>query len=107
MKEFKLCGLGNALVDIFLEVTDDEFKELGFQRGGMQLVDLADQRKLLERYQKHEPKLVSGGSVANSVIAFSQLGGPAAFIGCAGSKNSTICSKMLVKFLGVIFSRTR
>ena len=70
MKEFKLCGLGNALVDIFLEVTEEEFKSLGFQRGGMQLVDLAEQRKLLERYQKHEPKLVSGGSVANSVIAF-------------------------------------
>jgi sugar/nucleoside kinase (ribokinase family) len=84
MKEFKLCGLGNALVDIFLEVTEEEFKALGFQRGGMQLVDLAEQRKLLERYQKHEPKLVSGGSVANSVIAFSQLGGEAAFIGCVG-----------------------
>jgi sugar/nucleoside kinase (ribokinase family) len=84
MKEFKLCGLGNALVDIFLEVTEEEFKSLGFQRGGMQLVDLAEQRKLLERYQKHEPKLVSGGSVANSVIAFSQLGGEAAFIGCVG-----------------------
>src|SRR5205823_6277115 len=84
MKEFKLCGLGNAIVDIFLEVTENEFVSLGFQRGGMQLVDLAEQKILLERYQKHEPKLVSGGSVANSVIAFSQLGGSAAFIGCVG-----------------------
>ena len=31
-----------------------------------------------------EPRLVSGGSVGNSVIAFSQLGGDAAFIGCVG-----------------------
>jgi sugar/nucleoside kinase (ribokinase family) len=84
MKEFKLCGLGNAVVDIFLEVSDSEFASLGFERGGMQLVELDDQKKLLERYQKHEPKLVSGGSVANSVIAFSQLGGQAAFIGCVG-----------------------
>ncbi len=84
MKEFKLCGLGNAVVDIFLEITEDEFGSLGFERGGMRLVDLADQRALLERYQAHEPKLVSGGSVANSVIAFSQLGGDAAFIGCVG-----------------------
>jgi sugar/nucleoside kinase (ribokinase family) len=84
MKEFKLCGLGNALVDIFLEVSDQEFASLGFQRGGMQLVDVGEQKLLLERYAKHEPKLVSGGSVANSVIAFSQLGGPAAFIGCVG-----------------------
>src|SRR6476620_12016041 len=84
MKEFKLCGLGNALVDIFLEVTEEEFKSLGFERGSMRLVDLDEQKMLLERYQKHEPKLVSGGSVANSTIAFSQLGGSAAFIGCVG-----------------------
>ena len=84
MKEFKLCGLGNALVDIFLEVSDSEFTSLGFERGGMRLVDIAEQKMLLDRYQKHEPKLVSGGSVANSIIAFSQLGGEAAFIGCVG-----------------------
>src|SRR5262249_29484994 len=84
MKEFKLCGLGNALVDIFLEVSDEEFASLGFERGSMRLVDVDEQNALLARYQKHEPKLVSGGSVANSVIAFSQLGGSAAFIGCVG-----------------------
>src|SRR6185369_5424233 len=84
MKEFKLCGLGNAVVDIFLEVSDSEFASLGFERGGMRLGDLAEQKMLLDRYQKHEPKLVSGGSVANSIIAFSQLGGRAAFIGCVG-----------------------
>lgn len=83
-REFQLCGLGNAIVDIFVEVSDAEFASLGFQRGGMQLVELAEQKTLLERYQKSEPRLVSGGSVANSTIAFSQLGGDAAFIGCVG-----------------------
>src|SRR5947207_4455066 len=84
MKEFQLCGLGNAVVDIFLEVSDDEFRSLGFERGGMRLVEHAEQNALLTRYQKHEPTLVSGGSVANSTIAFSQLGGQASFIGCVG-----------------------
>src|SRR5205809_6783516 len=74
MKEFQICGLGNAIVDIFLEVSDTEFGSLGFQKGGMALVDHGEQKTLLERYQKHEPRLVSGGSVANSIIAFSQLG---------------------------------
>ena len=71
MKEFKLCGLGNAIVDIFLEISEEEFASLGFERGGMQLVDLQQQKALLDKYQRHEPRLVSGGSVANSVIAFS------------------------------------
>jgi sugar/nucleoside kinase (ribokinase family) len=84
MKQFKLCGLGNALVDIFLELSDEEFTSLGFERATMRLVELEEQKSLLQRFQKHEPKLVSGGSVANSVIAFSQLGGSAAFIGCVG-----------------------
>jgi sugar/nucleoside kinase (ribokinase family) len=84
MKQFQVCGLGNAIVDIFVEISEAEFATLGFERGTMVLVDQPAQRRLLESYQKHEPKLVSGGSVANSIIAFSQLGGAAAFIGCVG-----------------------
>jgi sugar/nucleoside kinase (ribokinase family) len=84
MKEFQLCGLGNAIVDIFLELSDQEFRALGFERGTMRLVELAEQKALLERFHDREPRLVSGGSVANSIIAFSQLGGKAAFIGCVG-----------------------
>jgi sugar/nucleoside kinase (ribokinase family) len=82
MKEFQLCGLGNAIVDIFLEVSDDEFAALGFERGTMRLVDVAEQQALLERFRGRDPRLVSGGSVANSVIGFAQLGGDAGFIGC-------------------------
>src|SRR5882762_7146256 len=84
MKETQLCGLGNAIVDIFVEVSDPEFAELGFERGTMRLVEADEQRQLLERFRDREPRLVSGGSVANSVIALSQLGGRGAFIGCVG-----------------------
>src|SRR5260370_19580421 len=84
MRAFQLCGLGNAIVDIFVEVSDRDFALLGFERGTMRLVDVSDQRDLLARFQAWDPRLVSGGSVANSVIAFSQLGGSAAFIGCVG-----------------------
>jgi sugar/nucleoside kinase (ribokinase family) len=83
-KEFHLCGLGNALVDILLELTDEEFAALGFEKGTMRLVDPHEQRALLEQFRDHEPRLVSGGSVANSVIACSQLGGDGAFVGCVG-----------------------
>jgi sugar/nucleoside kinase (ribokinase family) len=84
MREYQLCGLGNAIVDIFVEVPETDFASLGFERGTMRLVDVAEQRELLARFQGRDPRLVSGGSVANSVIAFSQLGGSAAFIGCVG-----------------------
>lgn len=86
MKRYDICGLGNAIVDIFLQVDDAEFGSLGYERGTMRLVDLEDQKSLLNRFAKgtHELQLVSGGSVANSIIAASQLGGQGAFIGCVG-----------------------
>src|SRR5215831_16042346 len=84
MKEYHLCGLGNAIVDIFVAVSDEEFAALGFERGTMRLSDLEEQKRLLARFHDREPRLVSGGSVANSIIALSQLGGSAAFIGCVG-----------------------
>src|SRR5207302_508443 len=43
MRTFDLCGLGNALVDILLELGDAQFAALGFDRGTMRLVDHAEQ----------------------------------------------------------------
>jgi sugar/nucleoside kinase (ribokinase family) len=84
MREFHVCGLGNALVDVFLQLSEAEFASLGLERGSSRLVEAAEQKALLERFHDHSPRLVSGGSVANSVIALSQLGGRAAYIGCVG-----------------------
>src|SRR5262245_27238487 len=84
-KPIQLCGLGNAIVDIFLELSAEEFATLGFERATMRLVELDEQKQLLRRFHEREPRLVSGGSVANSTIAFSQLGGKAAFVGCVGN----------------------
>ncbi|QJW95606.1 adenosine kinase [Frigoriglobus tundricola] len=84
MKEFNLIGLGNSLVDILLELTEGEFGPLAFEKGTMRLTEHDEQQQLLKAFGDHEPRLVSGGSVANSVIACSQLGGTGAFIGCVG-----------------------
>jgi sugar/nucleoside kinase (ribokinase family) len=85
-KDYHLCGLGNAIVDIFLDLTDAEFAPLGFERGTMRLVEKAEQEALFAKFRdaNHDLPLVSGGSVANSVIALSQLGGKGAFVGCVG-----------------------
>src|SRR5579885_3237780 len=34
-KTFRLCGLGNSLVDIFLELADGEFAPLALEKGTM------------------------------------------------------------------------
>jgi sugar/nucleoside kinase (ribokinase family) len=101
MRQFQLYGLGNALVDIFIELPDERLSSLGFERGSMRLVEAAEQKTLLERLRQHEARLVSGGSVANSVIAFSQLGGQAAFLGCVGDDRYGLFYKAEFDELGV------
>src|SRR5207244_8998209 len=96
-----LCGLGNALVDIFLDLSEEDFAALGIERATMRLVELDEQKQLLQRFHDREPRLVSGGSVANSVIAFSQLGGQAAFLGCVGDDRYGLFYKAEFDELGV------
>jgi sugar/nucleoside kinase (ribokinase family) len=84
MREFQLYGLGSALVDIFIELSEEQFAALGFERGSMRLVSADEQKAILERFKDREQRLVSGGSVGNSTVAFAQLGGQAAFLGCVG-----------------------
>ena len=103
-RDFQLCGLGNAIVDIFLELSDAEFAPLGFDRGTMRLVDHEEQHRLLTRFAAGEPRLVSGGSVANSVIGFSQLGGTAAFVGCVGDDRYGLHYEREFEQLGIAFA---
>jgi sugar/nucleoside kinase (ribokinase family) len=101
MKPYHVCGLGNAIVDIFVEVTDAEFAELGFERGTMRLVERDEQQRLLASFHDREPRLVSGGSLANSIIALSQLGGQGAFIGCVGDDRYGLFYEQEFESLGI------
>ena len=79
MKKFQLYGIGNGIVDILIKVNDQEFQDLGFEKASMTLVETAEQGQLIQRFSEHDQVLASGGSVANSVIAFAQMGGKPAF----------------------------
>lgn len=74
-------GAGNAIVDLQLKVSEAEFATQGFEKGTMRLVDSGEQEALLDAFKAHEIVWSSGGSVANSMIALSQLGGSSVF-GC-------------------------
>lgn len=102
-RDFAVCGLGNSLVDIFLELSEAEFAELGFERGSTRLVEKAEQKLLLDRFHHRDPRLASGGSVANSIIGFSQLGGKAAFIGCVGDDRYGLFYQQEFEHLGIDF----
>src|SRR5947208_1845632 len=101
MKQYHLCGLGNAIVDLFAEVGDADFAKLHLERGTMRLVEADEQKGLLDRFAASDPRLVSGGSVANSTIAFAQLGGKAAFIGIVGDDRYGLHYESEFEHLGI------
>jgi sugar/nucleoside kinase (ribokinase family) len=79
MKTIDLCGLGNALVDFQFNVSELQLKEIGYEKGHMTLVDAEIQAKIIDKLSDNEHHKSSGGSAANTVIAFSVFGGKSAY----------------------------
>ncbi|MCI5065805.1 adenosine kinase [bacterium] len=79
MKSRDVYGLGNGIVDVLVEVTEEEFSDLQFEKGTMGLLEGGPQAELLERFSDRKRQMVSGGSVANSLVLLGQLGAKAAF----------------------------
>lgn len=75
----QLLGISNAIVDILAHVEPDFIDGIGATVGAMNLID---EQRAREIYDKMGPATeMSGGSVANTVAGFANLGGDAAYIG--------------------------
>jgi sugar/nucleoside kinase (ribokinase family) len=79
----ELYGIGNALVDQEYSIQDDFLTKTGLTKGTMQLADQDAQFKLINALNAYTSSAgqVSGGSGANTIYAFSALGGQA-FYAC-------------------------
>ena len=84
-KDFDLVGLGNAIVDIIVNV-EDQFLELSnLKKGSMNLINSYESEVLLENCKVI--KKVSGGSSANTVVCLAELGDKVQFIGRVKNDN--------------------
>lgn len=79
MKDIELCGLGNGLVDLQFIVSDEDLLEANLQKGAMVLIDVETRNNLLEKFSHKDYHKVSGGSAANTIISFAQLGGKGSY----------------------------
>lgn len=78
-KKYQLIGIGSAILDVISYKPSGFITENELERGSMKLVDYETSEKL---YQKLKVATeCSGGSTANTIAAFSMLGGKSAFIG--------------------------
>ena len=75
----QLLGISNAIVDVLAHVDDEFLQKIGAARGSMTLID---EERARELYDQMGPATeMSGGSVANTIAGFANLGGTAAYIG--------------------------
>jgi len=74
-----VLGMGNAMVDILANVTDEFLIENDVQKDAMNLVDAERSKYLYERIDVK--KETSGGSLANSIHGLAKLGIKSGFIG--------------------------
>ena len=76
-------AIGNALIDQEFKVSDDFLTQQNLQKGTMQLTDGDTQANLYQQLQSSQQYKgqASGGSAANTTVAFSALGGTA-FYAC-------------------------
>ncbi|MDR8393062.1 adenosine kinase [Aliifodinibius sp. S!AR15-10] len=80
-KKYNVYGIGNALVDIEFEVSEEFLDKHGVKKGVMTLVDEETQFQMIEDINHAETVQKPGGSAANTVFAVSQFGGKA-FYSC-------------------------
>ena len=82
----KILGIGNAIVDVICKVDDSFITKNKLTKSTMKLFfDENEFKKLLTNVIIE--KIVSGGSVANSIVGISQLGDEVGFIGKVSDDN--------------------
>lgn len=83
--KYDVYGVGNALVDIQAQVSDQVLSALDFSKGIMTLVDEATQERVLTAIAGAAINRCAGGSAANTVIGIADFGGSVAYVGKVGS----------------------
>tara|TARA_Y100000590_G_scaffold398030_1_gene480100 strand:+ start:12390 stop:13376 length:987 start_codon:yes stop_codon:yes gene_type:complete len=79
MQRFDLLGIGNSVVDILYEVSDEFITKNKLDKGVMTLIDENKAEEFYSLFQKGIE--IAGGSVANTTVGFASLSGKPAFIG--------------------------
>ena len=82
----KILGIGNALVDILVQLPNDEaLHKLSLPKGSMQLINQTTMKHISDATSLLEKHVATGGSASNTSVALAHLGCNIGFIGTVGS----------------------
>jgi sugar/nucleoside kinase (ribokinase family) len=99
--ELDLVAIGSPLLDVLEVVSDEVLDQVGLAKGSMTLIDLAQATTVQQ--VMHAPRFVSGGSVANTAVGLSELGGRAGFIGAVADDEVGHTYTENLRAAGVLF----
>ncbi|MCG8308007.1 MAG: adenosine kinase [Cytophagales bacterium] len=78
----KVLGMGNALVDVLVSISDDRLLEkFELPKGSMQLVDRERSQSIINALGHLDYEIASGGSAANTINGLANLGISCGYIG--------------------------
>jgi sugar/nucleoside kinase (ribokinase family) len=96
-----LVAIGSPLLDVLATTADEVLGQVGLVKGSMTLIDLATANAVQKIMDA--PRFVSGGSVANTAVGLSELGGRAGFIGAVADDEVGHTYVENLRAAGVVF----
>jgi len=85
LKKYDVIGVGNALMDVLVELPDNSLLEsFGMKDGDWSVVENDNWERVFEAARIYGTKTDSGGSVANTISTVGLLGGSALYHGTVG-----------------------
>ncbi len=75
----KVLGIGHACIDLVVSVSDEFLSKIPGKKGGAEAIEIDDLNSLL-RSIPHPPKIIAGGSSANTMKGLAALGEQCTFL---------------------------
>ncbi|MBA3669457.1 MAG: adenosine kinase [Sphingomonas sp.] len=100
-RRFDVIAIGNAIVDVIADASDDFIAAQSMPKGAMRLIDEAEAKRLYDAMGPAREE--SGGSAANTVAGLASLGLRTAFIGQLGKDQLGEIFTHDIRSLGVAF----
>ena len=81
-RHYHVCGIGAALLDTEIAVSDHELNVMGVKKGIMTVINKDRENELMTYLKDHSvsAKRLSGGSVCNSMVTASYFGAKCFYI---------------------------
>src|SRR3989338_6063373 len=81
-----VISLGNAIMDLLIEIDDQKLLDMNLKKGEMHLVDEQRTKELLQKIREHQltVELCPGGSAANTLRVLALLGANVILCGKVG-----------------------